>query len=126
MGDASRPFEILLLAWSIVDLVQLPLVFAVVASFWLSRRLGRAWKGVAVGFGGYAAWVVVTARFVPYSPSGLVVLVFGMLQDPRRDTPAERVWLLGAGAAVVVFWAVPVALAWRLGRRPGPRATRAA
>ncbi len=121
VGDPSRPLQTLLLAWSIVDLVQVPLVVAVVVSFRLSRRLGRAWKGVAVGFGGYAAWVIVTARFVPYSPSGLAVLLFGLLQDRRRDTPAERVWLLGAVAAAVVFWAVPVALAWWLGRRPRRR-----
>jgi ABC-type branched-subunit amino acid transport system permease subunit len=120
---ASRPLEALLFAWALVDLVQVPLVVAIVVSFRLSRRLGRAWKAVAIAFAGYAAWVVVTARFVPYSPSGLAVLLFGMLLDPRRDTTAERVWLLGAAVAAVVFWAVPVALAWRFGR--GPRAGRA-
>jgi hypothetical protein len=114
---ADRPVAALLFAWALVDLLQVPLVAAVFLSFRLSRRLGRAWKAVAVSFAGYVGWVVLTARVVPYSPSGFVVLLFGMLLDPRRETPPERTWLLGAAAAVAVFWAVPVALAWRLGRR---------
>lgn len=113
---ADRPVAALLFAWALVDLLQVPLVAAVFLSFRLSRRLGRAWKAVAVSFAGYVGWVVLTARVVPYSPSGFVVLLFGMLLDPRRETPPERTWLLGAAAAVAVFWAFPVALAWRLGR----------
>lgn len=125
MGSADRPVAALLVAWALVDLLQLPLVFAVFLSFRLSRRLGRAWKAVGLCFGAYAAWVVVTARLVPYSPSGLVVLLFGMLLDPRRETPPERTWLLGSGIALVLFWVVPVALAWRFGggaRAPRPPA----
>ena len=113
---ADRPVASLLFAWALVDLLQVPLVASVFLSFRLSRRLGRAWKAVALCFAGYAGWVILTARVVPYSPSGLVVLLFGMLLDPRRDTPPERTWLLGATVAVAVFWALPVALAWRLGR----------
>ena len=114
--NGDRPVASLLFAWAFVDLLQVPLVAAVFFSFRLSRRLGRAWKAVALCFACYAGWVIVTARVVPYSPSGLVVLLFGMLLDPRRETPPERTWLLGAAVALVLFWAVPVALAWRLGR----------
>lgn len=97
---------------------RIPLFLAVLLSYRLSRRLGRTWKAVAICFAGYLAWIVVTARVVPYSPSGFVVLVFGMLLDPRRDTPPERVWALGSGIALLLFWAVPVALAWTFRRRP--------
>lgn len=115
------PVQALLLGWALVDLLQVPLVAAVLLSFRLARPLGGAWKAVAVCFGGYAAWVVLTARVVPSSPSGLVVLLLGMLLDPRRETPAERTWALGSAAAVALFWAVPVTLAWRFRRaRPAP------
>jgi hypothetical protein len=125
-GSSSRqgreversPAAILLFLWALVDLLQIPLLAAVILSFRLSRRLGRAWKGVAVGFGAYAAWVVVTARFVPYSPSGLAVLLAGMLLDPRRETSPQRVWALGSAVAIALFWALPVALAAGLRRRP--------
>lgn len=113
---SDRPVETLLLAWAVVDLLQIPLVATVFLSFRLTRRLGRAWKAVALCFAGYAGWVVLTARVAPYSPSGLVVLLFGLILDPRRETPPERTWLLGAAAAVAVFWAVPVAVVWRVGR----------
>jgi hypothetical protein len=110
----DRALSALLLAWAIVDLVQLPLAAAVFVSFRLSRRLGAAWKAVAIAFAGYAAWVVVTARFAPYSASGMAVLLFGMLLDPRRGTPPERVWALGSAVAAVLFFGVPVAAAWAL------------
>ena len=113
----ERAVAILLFLWAALDLLQLPLLAAVLVSFRLSRRLGRAWRGVAVGFGGYATWVVVTARFVPYSPSGLAVLLSGMLLDPRRETSPERVWALGSGVAFALFWALPVAIAAGLRRR---------
>jgi hypothetical protein len=118
--SADRPLAALLFAWAIVDLLQIPLVAAVFLSFRLSRRLGRAWRAVAICFGGYAAWVVVTARFVPFAPSGWAVFLFGMLLDPRRDTPPERVWALGSAVALVLFWAIPVAVTWRF-RRPTAR-----
>lgn len=111
----------LLYAWAIVDLLQLPLVAAVLLSFRLSRRLGGAWKAVAICFGGYVAWIVVTARLVPFAPSGWAVFLFGMLLDPRRETPPERVWALGSAVALVVFWAVPVAVTWRFRRGEGRR-----
>lgn len=117
MEPAERPIQLLLVAWGIVDLVQIPLVTAIVVSARMSRRLGRAWKGVAVGFGGYVTWVIVTARFVAFSPSGLVVLLFGLLLDPRRETPPERAWALGSVVAVILFWAIPVALAWAFRRK---------
>jgi hypothetical protein len=116
MPSADRPVEALLLAWAAVDLFQVPLVVAVFLSFRLARRLGRAWKGVAIAFAGYVAWIVATARFVPFAPSGWAVLLFGMLLDPRRETSAERVWALGSAVAVAVFWAVPVLVAWKLRR----------
>jgi hypothetical protein len=122
----ERAIAALLFAWAMLDLLQIPLVAAVFLSFRLSRRLGPTWKAVAVCFGGYLAWIVVTARFVPYSPSGLLVFLFGMLVDPRRDTPPERVWALGSAVALAVFWTVPVALAWRFGRRSPPRGRAAA
>jgi hypothetical protein len=109
----------LLLAWAALDLLQVPLVVAVLAAFRLSRRLGRAWKGVAVSFAGYAAWTIVTARFVPFAPSGWAVFLFGMILDPRRETPPERVWALGSAVAVAVFWGVPVLVAWKFRRRDG-------
>ena len=119
---SDRPVAALLYAWALVDLLQIPLVAAVFLSVRLSRPLGRAWQAVALCFGGYVIWVVVTARLVPYSPSGLVVLLFGMLLDPRRETPAERTWALGAAVAVALFWAVPVAVAWRFRRAHRPPA----
>lgn len=121
MADARRPVEALLLAWAVVDLLQIPLVLALFLSFRLARPLGAAWRAVAVAFGGYAAWIVLTARIVPYSPSGLVVLLAGMLLDPRRETPPERTWLLGAAAAAAVFWGIPVAVALGLDRRRARR-----
>jgi hypothetical protein len=118
----DRPAAALLFAWALLDLLQLPLVLAVFLSFRLTRRLGAAWKAVAVCFAGYTAWVIATARVVPYSPSGLVVLLCGMLLDPRRDTPPERTWALGAAVAAGLFWVVPVAVTWRLRRARHPRA----
>jgi hypothetical protein len=112
----DRPAEALQLAWAIIDALQVPLVLAVYVSFRLSRRLGAGWRGVAVGFGGYAAWVALTARLVPASPSGLLVLLLGLLLDPRRDTPPGRTWALGAGVTTALFWGVPVAAAWLFGR----------
>ena len=44
----DRAAAALLFAWAIVDLLQIPLVAAVFLSFRLSRRLGRAWKAVAI------------------------------------------------------------------------------
>ena len=117
MEPPDRPVQTLLTLWAIVDLVQVPLVLAIFVSFRTARRLGRVWKGVAVGFGGYLAWVVVTARLVPFSPSGLVVLLFGLLLDPRRETPPERAWALGSLVAAVLFWAVPVGAAFAFRRR---------
>lgn len=115
----AGPVSAILLAWAAVDVLQVPLVAAVLLSVRLARRLGAAWKAVALCFGGYTAWVVLTARIVPGSPSGLVVLLFGLLVDPRRETPPERTWALGAAVAAAVFWALPVAVAWRLrGARP--------
>jgi hypothetical protein len=115
MGD--RPVAALLFAWALVDLLQIPLVTAVFLSFRLSRRR-PAWRAVAVCFAAYAAWVVVTARFVPFAPSGWAVFLFGMLLDPRRDTPPERVWALGSAVALLAFWVLPVAVTWKLRRPP--------
>jgi hypothetical protein len=124
--QGDRAVTALLFAWAIVDLLQIPLVAAVFLSFRLSRRLGRAWKAVAISFGGYVAWVVVTARFVPFAPSGWAVFLFGMILDPRRDTAPERVWALGSAVALAVFWAIPVAVVWRFRRGPVRGPPRAA
>jgi membrane protein YdbS with pleckstrin-like domain len=119
----DRPLAALLTAWAIVDLLQVPLVLTVFVTFRLARRFGAAWRSAAVCFGGYAGWVLLTSRVVPYSPSGLLVLLFGLVLDPRRDTPPERTWALGAAVAVALFWVLPVALAWRFrrARRPARR-----
>jgi hypothetical protein len=119
----DRPAPPLLLAWALVDLFQLPLVAAVFLSFRLSRPLGAAWRAVALCFGAYTGWVIATARVVPASPSGLVVLLFGLVLDPRRETPPARTWALGAVVAALLFWAVPVAVAWSF-RRARPAAPR--
>jgi hypothetical protein len=124
MGD--RPVAALLFAWALVDLLQIPLVASVFLSFRLTRTMGRAWKAVAVCFAGYTAWVVVTARLVPFAPSGWVVFLFGMLLDGRRDTPPERVWALGSAVAAAAFWGVPVAVAWRFRGAPVRRSPHAA
>lgn len=123
---ADRPVAALLFAWALVDLLQIPLVAAVFLSFRLSRTMGRAWKATAVCFAGYTGWVVLTARLVPFAPSGWVVFLFGMLLDGRRDTPPERVWALGSAVATVAFWAVPVAVTWRFRAAPVRRAVPAA
>lgn len=114
------PAAAVLAAWAVVDVLQVPLVGAVLLSVRLSRRVGAAWKAVAICFGAYTGWVVLTARVVPGSPSGLLVLLFGLLLDPRRDASAERTWALGASVAAALFWAAPVTLAWRC-RRTRPR-----
>ena len=110
---------LLLGAWALVDLLQIPLVLAVVGAWRLSRRLGRAWKGTAIAFAGYAAFAVLTARYVPFAPTGFVVVVLGTFADPRRGTTPEHAWAVGCAIAVVLFWAVPTSLAWAYrGRRP--------
>ena len=59
----------------------------------------------------------MTARVVPSSASGLEVLLFGLLLDPRRDTPPRaNLGALGASVAAALFWVVPVAVAWRFRR----------
>ncbi len=120
---SDGPVAALLSAWALVDVLQVPLVAAVILSVRLARPLGAAWRSVALCFGGYLGWVVVTARVVPSSASGLEVLLFGLLLDPRRDTPPERTWALGASVAAALFWVVPVAVAWRFrrARRAGGR-----
>jgi len=108
---------ILLAAWALVDLLQLPLVLAVLAAWRLTRRLGRAWKATAIAFGGYTVWAVATARFVPFAPTGFVLLVLGTFADPRRGRSPEHAWAAGSLIAIVLFWIVPTALVWRYGRR---------
>ncbi len=111
------------------DLFQVPLVFAIVYSVKLSRRWGRAWKGIAVAFGGYTAWVVFTAFVVAFSPSMYLVVTLGTLLDPFepmwKTSSTLRVWAIGAPAAVVFLWALPTGVAW-LVRRREPRPPRVA
>ncbi len=109
---------LLLGAWALVDLLQIPLVLAVVGAWRLSRGLGRAWKGTAIAFAGYTAFAVVTARYVPFAPTGFVIVVLGTFADPRRGTTPEHAWAVGSAIAVVLLWGVPTALAWAYrGRR---------
>jgi hypothetical protein len=120
----DRATGLLLGAWALADLLQLPLVAAVLLAWRLTRTLGRAWKATALAFGAYAAWVILTARFVPFAPSGFLLIVLGTFLAPWRGGTPERAWLAGSAAAIAIFWVVPVAVVWRFGRReaPGPRA----
>jgi hypothetical protein len=113
----ERTTGILLGAWALVDLLQIPLVLAVLGAWRLTRRLGRAWKATAVAFGGYALWAVVTARFVPFAPTGFLVIVLGTFLAPWRGATPESAWVAGSAAALLLFWAVPVAVVWSFRRR---------
>lgn len=112
------------------DLFQVPLILAVVYSVVLSRRWGRAWKGIGVASAGYAMWVVVTAYLVGFSPSGYLLLTLGTLLDPIepmwKATSSSRVWAIGVVASPFLFWMLPTGVAWLLRRkRPSvPRAPR--
>jgi hypothetical protein len=106
--------DLLLGAWALVDILQLPLIAAVLLSWRLTRTLGRAWKATAVAFGGYAIWIVATARLVPFAPSGFLLIVIGTILAPWRGATPERAWVLGSAAGVVIFWAVPVGIVWSL------------
>ncbi len=117
--EAERTVGLLLGAWALVDLLQLPLVAAVFGAWRLSRRLGRAWKGTAIAFAGYTAFAVVTARYVPFAPTGFVIMVLGTFADPRRGATPEHAWAVGSAIAVVLFWIVPTALAWAYRGRSG-------
>ncbi len=112
----DRATGFLLGAWALVDMLQLPLVAAVLLAWRLTRRFGRAWKATAVAFAGYLAWIVATARFVPFAPSGFLLVVMGTVLAPWRGGTPERAWALGSAAALVIFWAVPVAVVWWFGR----------
>jgi hypothetical protein len=113
----NRAFEALLAVWALVDLLQIPLVAAVLAAWRLTPTFGRAWKATAVAFGGYTLWTIATARLVPFAPSGFLLLVLGTFLDPRRGGTPEEAWLVGSGIGVVIFWMVPVFVAWRFRRK---------
>jgi hypothetical protein len=116
----ERAIDVLLGAWALVDLLQLPLVAAVLLAWRLTRTFGRAWKATAVAFGGYTAWTIATARLVPFAPSGFLLLVIGTFLAPWRGATPERAWLVGSAAGIVIFWVVPVAVVWTARRRPAP------
>lgn len=109
---------LLLAAWALVDLLQIPLVLAILGAWRLTRRLGRAWKATVVAFGAYTAFAIVTARFVPFAPTGFVLIVLGTFADPRRGTTPEHAWAVGSAIAVVLFWIAPTAVVWTYRRRP--------
>jgi hypothetical protein len=113
----DRTTGLLLGAWALVDLLQIPLVLAVLATWRLTRRLGRAWKATAVAFGGYTLWTILTARFVPFAPSGFLLIVLGTVLAPWRGATPERAWAIGSAVAIVMFWAVPVLVVWSFRRR---------
>jgi hypothetical protein len=117
----ERTVGLLLGAWALVDLLQIPLVLTVLVAWRLSRRLGRAWKATAIAFGGYTAYAIATARFVPFAPTGFVLVVLGTFADPRRGTTPEHAWAVGSAIAVVLFWIVPTGLAWVYRVRPSRR-----
>ncbi len=108
---------ILLALWALVDMLQVPLVLAVLLAWRLTRTFGQAWKATAVTFGGYALWTVATARFVPYAPSGFLLIVLGTFLVPWRGATPEHAWAMGSAIAVVIFWVVPVAVVWTFRRR---------
>ncbi|HEY6004535.1 MAG TPA: hypothetical protein VIV57_16795 [Anaeromyxobacter sp.] len=116
----ERGIDILLGAWALVDLLQLPLIAAVLLAWRLTRTFGRAWKATAVAFGGYAAWTIATARLVPFAPSGFLLLVIGTFLAPWRGATPESAWIVGSAVAIVIFWVVPVAIVWSARRRPPP------
>jgi hypothetical protein len=117
----SSAVGLLLGAWALVDLVQIPLVGAVLLAFWLTRRGARAWRATALAFGLYAAWVVLTALLVPFAPSGFLVVLMGIALDPGHGRSPIRTWMAGSAAAVVLFWAVPTAAVRAFTRRRAPR-----
>ncbi len=119
--EQERTLGLLLGAWALVDLLQIPLVLAVFGAWRLARRLGRAWKGTAIAFGAYTVFAILTARFVPFAPTGFVIMVLGTLADPRRGTTPEHAWAVGSVIAAVLFWAVPTALAWAYRSRRNAR-----
>ena len=114
----ERAIGILLGAWALVDLLQIPLVLAVLLAWRLTRTFGRAWKATAVAFGGYTLWTIATARFVPFAPSGFVLVVIGTFLVPWRGATPEFAWAMGSAAAIVMFFIVPVGLAWVFARKP--------
>lgn len=104
-------------AIALVDLLQVPLVLAVYVAVRLARPLGAAWKATGVAFAGYAAWVIVTARLVPFTASGTLLVLAGLVLSPGRDASPERAWALGSLVAVVLFWIVPTVVVWMATRR---------
>lgn len=114
----ERTIGFLLGAWALVDLLQIPLVAAVLLTWRLTRTFGHAWKATAVSFGGYALWAIATARFVPFAPSGFLLIVLGTFLAPWRGATPESAWAAGSLLALVIFWAVPVAVVWSFRRRP--------
>lgn len=113
----ERAVGILLAAWALVDMLQIPLVLSVLLAWRLTRTLGRAWKATAVAFGGYALWTIATARLVPFAPSGFLLIVLGTFLAPWRGATPEQAWAMGSAIALVIFWAAPVAIVWTFRRR---------
>ena len=69
-----------------------------------------------------SAFAIATARYVPFAPTGFVIVVLGTFADPRRGTTPEHAWAVGSGIAVVLFWVIPTALAFAYRRRGPARA----
>ncbi len=113
----ERTTGILLAAWALVDLLQIPLVLTVLLAWRLTRTFGRAWKATAVAFGGYALWTIATARLVPFAPSGFLLIVLGTFLAPWRGATPEQAWAMGSAVALLLFWVAPVAIVWTFRRR---------
>ncbi len=114
----DRAVDLLLGAWALLDILQVPLVAAVLLSWRLTRTFGRAWKATAVAFGAYTLWIIATARLVPFAPSGFLLVVLGTFLAPWRGATPETAWAVGSAAGVFIFWIVPVAIVWSFRRRP--------
>lgn len=117
----ERAIGVALAAWALVDMLQIPLVLAILGAWKLTRPLGAAWKATAVAFAAYTLWAVITARFVPFAPTGFVIVVLGTFLDPRRGGSPEHAWAVGSAAAGVLFFAIPTAVVWKVTRGAAPR-----
>jgi hypothetical protein len=97
------------------DLLPVPLIIAVVYAVRLSRRLGRAWKGIGIAFGGYGV------GYLDCLPRRLLAERIRLADardlarpiDPMwKSTSTTRVWACGVVGTMLFFWGVPTGVAW--------------
>lgn len=111
------------------DLFQVHLLLAIYLAVKLARRWKTVWPAVAVASCAYAA-VACSIAFVGFTPSGYLVLTFGMLADLPFEAAlgrasSTRLWTLGVCVTFVVLAGVPTGIAWLLRRRVSPPAATA-